>query len=158
MPPPMKPPKSLLPSSRFVMQFMEKAHDQDRANLRLEIEKLRRSESDWLQVTIRMLDHIYALNMAAGRSGQQNVIQQLSQFQMACRDVARRVGLVPYIPLKDEPYNPQAHQVADTKETAETKPEIAETVATGFTYQGQLRRKAVVVLQKAQPDPQQELL
>ena len=29
---------------------------------------------------------------------------------------------------------------------------------TGFTYQGQLLRKAVVVLQLAQPDPQQELL
>lgn len=143
---------------RQFMSFMEKAHDQDRANMRLEIEKLRRSESDWLQVTIRMLDHIYALNMAAGRSGQQNIIQQLSQFQNACRDVARRVGLVPFVPQKDEPYNPQAHQVADTKETAETRPEIAETVATGFTYQGQLLRKAVVILQLAQPDPQQELL
>jgi molecular chaperone GrpE (heat shock protein) len=143
---------------RQFMQFVEKAHDQDRANMRLEIEKLRRSESDWLQVTIRLLDHIYALNMAASRSGQQNIIQQLSQFQNACRDVARRVGLVPFVPQKDEAYNPQAHQLADTKEAAETKPEIAETVATGFTYQGQLLRKAVVILQKLQPDPQQELL
>jgi len=143
---------------RQFMQFMEKAHDQERANLRLEVEKLRRTESDWLQVTIRMLDHIYALNAAAGRSGQQNVIHQLSQFQNACRDVARRVGLVPFIAQKDEEYNPQAHNVVDPKESVAPKSPIAETLATGFTYQGQLIRKAVVAIQKAEPDPQQELL
>jgi molecular chaperone GrpE (heat shock protein) len=143
---------------RQFMQFMEKAHDQERSNLRLEVEKLRRNETDWLQVTIRILDHIYALNAAANRSGQQNVIHQLSQFQNACRDVARRVGLVPFIAQKDEEYNPQAHQLVDPKETVAPKSPIAETLATGFTYQGQLIRKAVVAMQKNEPDPQRELL
>src|SRR5262245_53553045 len=37
-------------------EFMERANDAERGNLRLEIEKLRRAETEWLQVVVRMLD------------------------------------------------------------------------------------------------------
>src|SRR5208283_5543893 len=41
--------------------FMTRANDSERATLRLEVEKLRRGESEWLQVLVRTLDHVYAL-------------------------------------------------------------------------------------------------
>src|SRR5207245_9616273 len=73
--------------------FMQKASDAEKGHLRLEVEKLRRSEGEWLQVLVLTLDHVYALLLAGRRSGQQNIIQQLTTFQHACRDVARKVGL-----------------------------------------------------------------
>src|ERR1051326_847086 len=49
-------------------EFMQKANDSEKATLRLEIDKLRRAESDWLQVLVRTLDHVYALHLGAVRS------------------------------------------------------------------------------------------
>src|SRR5205823_4894630 len=74
-------------------EFMEKANDSERATLRLELEKSRRAENDWLQVLVRMMDHVFALHQGALRSGQPNLIAQLASFQSNCRDAARRVGL-----------------------------------------------------------------
>jgi hypothetical protein len=55
-------------------------------HLRLEIEKLRRGEGEWLQVMVRVLDHVQALHLAGQRSGQRNLIEQLTHFQNSCRD------------------------------------------------------------------------
>src|SRR5262249_37558453 len=43
-------------------EFMQKAGDAEKNHLRLEVEKLRRIESDWLQVLVMTMDHVYALN------------------------------------------------------------------------------------------------
>ena len=51
-------------------QFMEQVNDREKATLRLEVEKLRRVETEWLQVLVRMLDHVYALHVGAVRSSQ----------------------------------------------------------------------------------------
>ena len=40
--------------------------------------------------------HHFALHQAAARSNQVNVTQQLANFQAACHDAARRVGLVAF--------------------------------------------------------------
>ncbi|HWY77958.1 MAG TPA: hypothetical protein VN281_20250, partial [Verrucomicrobiae bacterium] len=88
-------------------EFLQKANDCERSSLRLEVEKLKRAETDWVQSIVAMLDHIYALNQAAARSGQTSLIDQLSKFQSACRDIARRVGLAPFVPAADEPFNPK---------------------------------------------------
>src|ERR1051326_5045358 len=69
--------------------FMQRSNDSEKANLRLEVEKLRRMEADWLQVLVRMLDHVYALHQGAVRTGQPRLIEQLGSFQTACRDAAR---------------------------------------------------------------------
>ena len=66
--------------------FLKKANDSERAKLRVEVEKLRRAEGEWLQIIVRMLDHTFALNQAAVRSGQAGLIEQLGHFQNACRD------------------------------------------------------------------------
>ena len=46
-------------------EFMQRANESERATLRLEVEKLRRAEADWLQVLVRVLDHVYALHARA---------------------------------------------------------------------------------------------
>jgi hypothetical protein len=79
---------------RQFTEFQQKMNDTERAALRLEAEKLRRSEEEWLQILVRMMDHIHALHTAAARSGQPELATQIGSFQNACRGVARRVGLV----------------------------------------------------------------
>lgn len=127
--------------------FMQRANDSEKATLRLEVDKLRRVEAEWLQVTVRMLDHVYALNVAAARSGQANLMEQMSHFQDACRDAARRVGLLPYGAKESEPFNAERHQLVEGDGKAQAGTPIAETLATGYTFQGRLLRPALVRLQ-----------
>ena len=132
-------------------EFLQKANDGEKANLRLEIEKLRRAEGDWLQIIVRMLDHVYALHRAAIHSGQAGLIEQLGNFQSACRDVARRIGLAPFVPRPGETFDSKTHQLADPKTAGKDGAPIAEVVATGYTYQGRLLRPPLVTLQTAVP-------
>ncbi len=127
-------------------EFMKRAKDSERATLRLEVEKLRRGESEWIQVAVRMLDHVYALRQGASRSGQPNLLEQVDGFQNACRDAARRVGLTPFIATDAEPFDAQRHQLVE--EDAQPPPDavVGETVATGYTFQGRLLRPALVRL------------
>jgi molecular chaperone GrpE (heat shock protein) len=127
-------------------EFMKRANDSERATLRLEVEKLRRVESEWLQVAVRMLDHVYALNQGASRSGQPNLIDQLGSFQNACRDAARRVGLTPFIANEAEPFDAQRHQLLEEGAKPPPNAVVEETVATGYTFQGRLLRPALVRL------------
>lgn len=138
------------------MKFIENAHDQERAGLRLEVDKLRKMEGDWVKVTVQMLDHVFALFRAAERSGQDNLVMQLSQFQNACRDVARRMGLVPFVPLTGEKYDPRGHQLANPPPVVDENATIGEVLASGFTYQGGLLRRALVVLSEKRETPPPE--
>ena len=124
-------------------QFIQRQNDTEKATLRLETEKLRRSEGEWLQVTMRMLDHVFALFAAAQRSGQQNVIAQIGQFQGMCLDSARRVGLVPFAGQAGEPFNAAAHRTVDGNAPAPGAV-VMETMAAGFSFQGQMIRAAIV--------------
>jgi molecular chaperone GrpE (heat shock protein) len=127
-------------------QFMQRSNDTEKANLRLEVEKLRRMETDWLQVSVRMLDHVYALHQGAIRSGQPRLIEQLGHFQTACRDAARRVGLMAYGANAAESFDSQKHQLVDEDAKAPPGATVAETVASGYTFQGRLVRPALVRL------------
>lgn len=133
-------------------EFMQRSNDSEKANLRLEVEKLRRMETDWLQVSVRMLDHVYALHQGALRSGQPRLIEQLGNFQTACRDAARRVGLIPYAASAAEPFDTQKHQLVDVEAKAPPGAIVAETVASGYTFQGRLIRPALVRLTNGQPN------
>jgi molecular chaperone GrpE (heat shock protein) len=138
--------------ARAFQQFLEKANDSERGHLRLEVEKFRRSEADWLQVLIRILDHVFALFQAAVRSGQPTLVEQLAGFQRACREVALRVGLVPFEAQVGEPFDKQRHQVGGEDEVPEDG-RIADTLATGYRFQGQQIRRAFVALQNERPEP-----
>jgi molecular chaperone GrpE (heat shock protein) len=129
-------------------EFQLKLNDTEKGALRLEVEKLRRAEGEWLQVVARILDHIFALHTAATRSGQPEIAEQIGQFQNACRDAARRVGLAPFNAAPDEKFDAQkfrAHGVENPPADAV----IAETLAPGMTFQGRLIRPALVRLHDA---------
>jgi molecular chaperone GrpE (heat shock protein) len=129
-------------------EFQAKMNDSERAALRLEVEKLRRTEGEWLQVVVRILDHIFALHNAAVRSGQPEVAEQIGQFQNACRDAARRVGLTPFAAEPDEKFDSQKHR-AHGVENPPAEAVVAETLAPGLTFQGRLVRPALVRLHAA---------
>ncbi len=128
--------------------FQAKLNDSEKGALRLEVEKLRRTEGEWLQVVVRILDHIYALHNAAARSGQPEVAEQIGQFQNACRDAARRVGLTPFAAAPEEKYDGQKHRVHGV-ENPPAEAVVAETLAPGLTFQGRLIRPALVRLLEA---------
>ena len=129
-------------------EFMQRANDSEKANLRLEVEKLRRAEGDWLQVLVRMLDHVFALHQGALRSGQPALIEQVGNFQSACRDAARRVGLTPFAANEAEPFDAKRHQLIGEGPTPPPDAVVADTVAAGYTYQGRLLRPALVRLRE----------
>lgn len=133
-------------------EFMQRANDSERATLRLELEKSRRGENDWLQVLVRMLDHVFALHQGALRSGQPNLIAQLGGFQNACRDAARRVGLSPLVASDAEPFDSQRHQLMDGDAKPASDALVAETVAAGYTFQGKLLRPVLVRLRNGQTE------
>jgi molecular chaperone GrpE (heat shock protein) len=135
--------------------FMEKLNQGERANLRLEVEKLKRAENDWLNVLVHLLDHVYALYHAAERSGQANLIAQVGQFQNACRDAARRVGLVPVVASETEAFDSTRHQLPKG-ETPPLGAVVAETLATGYTFQGRLLRPVLVRTQNNGAAPSDE--
>lgn len=129
--------------------FLQRANDTERSTLRLEVEKLKRSEGDWLHVVVRLFDHGFALHVAAVRSGQPRLIEQITNYQMACRDAIRRVGLVPFTARPGEPFDANIHQAADESAKPSADAVIADTLACGYTFQGQLLRPAVVGWQAA---------
>ena len=133
--------------------FMEKANHTERQHLRLEIEKLRRAESEWLQANVRILDHVFALYAAAVHSRQPALIEQIGQFQDTCVEALRRVGLTPFAPRPDEAYNPDSHNLPPNAPPIPAGTALGATLAPGFTYQGQLLRKPLVAPRP--PTPQQ---
>jgi len=82
--------------------------------------------------------------LGAGRSGQPNLIAQMDHFQHACRDAARRIGLTPFTANPSDLFDAQRHQVLDGEPAPPEGATVAETVATGYTFQGRLLRPALV--------------
>jgi molecular chaperone GrpE (heat shock protein) len=132
-------------------EFMKKVNDNEKANLRLELEKLRRGEGEWVQLVVRLLDHTYALYQAAVRSGQASVIEQIAQFQNASRDVVKRAGLIAFAPAINEPFDAKWHHSTDSQAVSMADARVRDTIATGYTYQGKMVRPALVTLQNPPP-------
>lgn len=139
---------------RDFSEFMKKSNDNEKANLRLEVEKSRRGESEWLQVLIRILDHTFALHVAAVRSNQPRVAEQISQFQNACQSAVRRLGLNAFLAQNNEPFDATRHKPVDTKQPADSAV-VTETLAAGYTFQGKLLRPALVRVRENIPATQE---
>ena len=133
---------------RQFSEFMQKMNDSEKAALRLEVEKCHRGEAEWLQVLVRILDHVFALHAAAVHSNQPQLAEQITHFQNACRGVARRVGVTPFVAEPDEPFNPERHQVLEAKAKPPADAVVGETVGVGYTFQGRLLRPALVRLKE----------
>ncbi len=132
-------------------EFLKKANDAEKATLRLEVEKLRRNEGEWLQVVVRILDHVFALHQAAARSSKPEVAEQIGAFQHACRDIARRVGLVLFEAQPGEAFDDERHKRVDGEAPAPDDARVKETVGPGLAFQGRLVRPALVALEAAPP-------
>jgi molecular chaperone GrpE (heat shock protein) len=129
-------------------EFLQRANDSEKATLRVEVDKLRRTEAEWLQVLVRIMDHVHALHAGAVRSGQPRVVEQVGHFQAACHDAARRLGLAPFTASAEEPFNPQRHQLAETDGKPAPDAVVGEVVATGYNFQGRLLRPVLVRVQE----------
>lgn len=125
---------------------LQASNDAEKTALRLEVDKRKRAEADWLKILVALLDNTHALYLAGVRSGQANVVNQLGSFQAACRDIVRRVGLVAIEARPGEPFNPATHALADQNQTPQSGAAVAATLATGFSFQGQLVRPVLVAL------------
>lgn len=134
---------------REFTEFMQKMNDSEKAALRLEAEKLHRGEAEWLQMLVRIFDHIFALHGAAVRSGQPKLAEQITHFQNACRSTVRRIGLTPFAAEPGESFDATRHQVIDSTEKPPADAVVAETIGSGYTFQGKLLRPAVVRLREA---------
>jgi molecular chaperone GrpE (heat shock protein) len=138
-------------------EFMQRANDSEKNTLKLELDKMRRGESEWLQVLVRMLDHVYALHVGSLRSAQPNLIAQVGHFQNACRDAARRVGLVPFTPVDSDPFDKERHELLEKDSKAPEGALVSETVAAGYTFQGRMLRPALVRLRNGAKENEQEI-
>jgi hypothetical protein len=98
-----------------------------------------------MQVVARILDHVFSLYTAAARSNQPELADQIGLFQTACRDAARRVGLVPFGVEPDEKFDSKRHRAQGVENPVEGSP-VAGLLAPGMTYQGRLIRQALVKL------------
>jgi len=136
---------------REFSEFMKKMNDSEKTTLRLEVDKLRRSEGEWLQMLVRIMDHVFALHTAAVRSSQPKVAEQISQFQNACRGTVRRIGLVAFVAEPEEAFDPARFQLADAKQKPQDGAVVGETLGAGYTFQGQLLRPALVSLRAPKP-------
>ncbi len=136
---------------REFTEFMKKMNDGEKNALRLESEKNRRNEGEWVQTLVRILDHIFALQVAAARSNQPKVAEQISQFQNTCRGMVQRLGLAVVLTEPNEPFNPERHQAVGVKEKPAAGAITAETIAPGYTFQGKLLRPALVRLRDETP-------
>ncbi|MFQ3169794.1 MAG: hypothetical protein ACI8QI_002373 [Limisphaerales bacterium] len=143
--------KKINAEAREFTEFLQKANDTEKNHLRLEVDKLNRAQVDWVQVVTGMLDHVFALNQAARRSGKEALIKQLNNFQAACRDVARRVGVVTHEPKPEEGFDAGKHQLRDPEAEPEAGAKIIGIATQGLSHQGQILRKAVVVIEGEEP-------
>ncbi len=136
---------SMAAEAKSFVEFLKKANETEKTHLRTEVEKLRRAEGQWLEVFVRVMDNIYALNQAAIQSGKANLINQIGQFHNNCRESARRIGLVPVVAESGAAFDAKAQDLFEG-EKAVANSKVGQTVACGYTFQGQIVRKPVVML------------
>jgi molecular chaperone GrpE (heat shock protein) len=90
------------------------------------------------------MDHVFALQQAGAKSGQAALTAQLNGFQSACRDIVRRIGLVPTEARPGDPFDDKGHQCVEANGEPPADARVTEMVATGYTFQGQVLRLPVV--------------
>jgi hypothetical protein len=137
-------------------EFMAKANDTEKAHLELELEKLKRGESEWIKALITTLDETFRICQAAAQSGNAGVAEQLAKFQSVCRAAAGRIGLVPFEPDFGDPFDSEKHVLVDSKGAAPEGARVGGTLAPGYTYMRRPLRPAAVALQgvgAAAPEP-----
>jgi molecular chaperone GrpE (heat shock protein) len=135
--------QQLAADRKAFLEAQQRGHDQERQTLRLETEKLRRSEEECMRVVCHLLDHNFAVYQAGLRSAQPGVAHQLSQYRAACLDAVRRLGIVAHEANAGEPFNPEFHQTLDGQSVPAGTP-ITSTLACGYSIRGTPVRPIIV--------------
>jgi molecular chaperone GrpE (heat shock protein) len=143
--------EQMLQESEKFADLMKSADDKEKRQLKVEVDKLRRMERDWLELTVHVLDHVHGLYIASIKSGHNKYMNQVTQFRNACLDIARRVGLAPFMANASDSFDPNVHQQADPKAPLSPKATIEEVIVPGYTYQGRLLRKVTVTTASKKP-------
>jgi len=142
--------------ARGFTESLQRANDTEKHTLRLEVEKLRRVEGEWLQVVVGLLDHGFALHQAAAQSGRPEVAQQISVFQNACRDIARRVGVTQLEARAGEPFDDNIHRLPQADAEPPEGAMVDAVLAPGVAFQGRLLRPAIVLARVPVTEPRPE--
>lgn len=142
--------------ARGFAESLQRANDSEKQTLRLEVEKLRRVEGEWLQVVVGLMDHGFALHQAAVNSGRPEVVQQLNVFQNACRDIARRVGVTQLEAQAGEPFDDNIHRLPQPEAEAPEGAIVDAILAPGVAFQGRLLRPAIVLVKSPAPSREPE--
>lgn len=137
-------------SAKEFMEFMKQSNDTEKAHLRLAVEKLRRTEGEWVEVVVSMLDQTFRLHQAAVRSGKSGVSDNIGKFQLANRDMARRVGVVLRESATGATFDSTQHRLAD-ESTPPAGALIQEVLAPGVDFQGQALRPELVAVSSTAP-------
>lgn len=138
-------------SARF-LEVMQSIDVAEKEHLRVELEKCKRGERDWLQANVRVLDHVFALHRAAVQSGQSKLIEQITHFQHAVLDVMKRLGVGLHEAQAKASFDEGLHQVLNQNPTEFKQPVVGETLAPGITFQGREVRLPLVKLVEGQEE------
>jgi molecular chaperone GrpE (heat shock protein) len=139
--------------ARGFAESLQRANDGEKATLRLEVEKLRRVEGEWLQVVVALLDHGFALHQAAAQSGRPDVAQQIGVFQNACRDITRRVGVTQLEAQVGELFDDNMHRLPQAGAEPPEGALVDAVLAPGVAFQGRLLRPAIVLVKVPATEP-----
>src|SRR4030095_254514 len=67
-----------------------------------------------------------------------------------CRDLVRKVGLVPIDAETNQPFDAAQHDIVEGQTEPDAPTEVAEVVATGYTFEGQVLRKPIVTVRNVE--------
>ena len=135
---------ALYEESKAIREFAHQQNDQQKANLRLEVQKLKQWETEWVQAGTIALDHTAALHAAILQLEDAQATRKLNKFQNSIHEIMRRVGLVGFAPRPGAPFDPDANRAHNQSETPAEGSRILDVVAMGIRYQGRLVRPAIV--------------
>lgn len=142
----------LYEESKAIREFAHQQNDQQKANLRLEVQKLKQWETEWVQAGTIALDHTAALHAAILQLDDAQATRKLNKFQNSIHEIMRRVGLVGFAPRAGAPFDPDANRVHNQSAPPPEGSRIRDVVAMGIRYQGRLVRPAIVNVAPPSPD------
>jgi molecular chaperone GrpE (heat shock protein) len=110
------------------------------------IERVKQTEAALLPTLIAIYDNIFALASAARRSANRHVAEQIDFCESECRACVERVDLKIIVATSGTPFDAKLHRVINANQTASSSCIVAQTVACGYVFRGQLIRPAGVIL------------
>jgi len=123
---------------------LQEANDRQLDELQQERDRLQRSNRQWLETLVGILDELFLLQQTAKRTGQHESLQQLETLQQKSLELSHKAGLGQYLAKTGEPFDPRFHRANGNG--IPPNPRIKETLVPGFSFQGRCIRLPLVSL------------